>query len=75
MVPLTVCFPDFAGPNDLQTCYEYITKQFLSRKKDDTKQVFVHVTCATNDSNVTFVFNAVRDIVVSKALKDSGLSM
>jgi len=72
-VPITVCFPEYTGDNDLEDCWKYIAQQFLDKRKDPDKQVYVHLTCATDDSNVTFVFNSVRDIVIQKALKESGL--
>jgi len=72
-VPISVCFPDYTGPNEFKECWEYIAEKFLEKREDKGKDVYVQVTCATDDSNVTFVFNSVRDIVIQKALRKSGL--
>ncbi len=47
-------------------------KEFLSRVKD-AKTVFVHVTCATDTSNVKVVFESVHQIIVKQMLGDSHL--
>eukprot|EP00475_Leptophrys_vorax_P002497 TRINITY_DN1139_c0_g1_i1.p1 TRINITY_DN1139_c0_g1~~TRINITY_DN1139_c0_g1_i1.p1 ORF type:complete len:358 (-),score=100.38 TRINITY_DN1139_c0_g1_i1:196-1269(-) len=72
-VPLQVCFPDYKLPNDFENGWKYIADKFLEKREDKSKDVYVQVTCATDDSNVLFVFNSVRDIVIQKALKKSGL--
>jgi GTPase SAR1 family protein len=72
-VPLNVCFPDYQGKDEFEEAWQYIADQFLNLRTDKSKDVYVHVTCATNDDNVQFVFNSVRDIVIQKALKKSGL--
>jgi len=70
-VPLTVCFPEYAGRNDYHEAVAYIQNQFESRYPKD--KLYTHVTCATDTSNVAAVFGAVKDIIVSKHLQESGL--
>lgn len=73
VVPLTVCFPEYTGPNTFDATVEYITQQFLDRNTDKVKkQVYVHMTTATDTSNVSFVFNAVKDIILQINLRGSG---
>lgn len=50
-----------------------IESMFLMRNKNPDKQVYVHVTCATDPDNVTFVFDAVKEIVIGDALREAGL--
>jgi GTPase SAR1 family protein len=73
--PLTQCFPDYEGKNEFEPAWNFIADKYLARKKLHPENVYVQVTCATDDSNVTFVFNTVRDIVIKKALKGAGLDM
>ncbi len=43
--------------------------------KDTKKIIYCHITCATDTNNVKVVFEAVKDTVLQKALKDSGLGL
>jgi guanine nucleotide-binding protein G(i) subunit alpha len=75
-VPLTVCFSDYE--EDLN-CSSYksgcihITMQFESLSRNDEKQIYPHITCATDTDNVKFVFNAVKDIIIRRSLNEAGL--
>jgi GTPase SAR1 family protein len=73
-VSLKTAFPDFPGPDfDYDAGVNYIREQFCLRKKDAGKQIYVHVTCATDKTSMRVVFNAVKDIVITKSLVDGGL--
>lgn len=63
-----------SGPNTFEDAAAYIQMQFenLNRKKD-TKEIYTHLTCATDTSNVQFVFDAVTDVIIKNNLKDCGL--
>uniref|UniRef100_A0A673I440 Guanine nucleotide binding protein (G protein), alpha transducing activity polypeptide 2 n=1 Tax=Sinocyclocheilus rhinocerous TaxID=307959 RepID=A0A673I440_9TELE len=52
----------------------YIKTQFqdLNMKKG-VKEIYAHLTCATDTKNVEIVFNAVTDIIIKENLKDCGL--
>jgi len=70
-VPLTVCFPEYTGPNDMQSTTTFITKKFSERKA--SQELFVHITCATDTNNITIVFNAVKTIILQKVFHEIGL--
>lgn len=75
-VPITncVCFANYQGPNEYNAASEFIKQAFEdSNKSPDTKEVYTHVTCATDTENIKVVFNAVKDIVIRKSLRDGGL--
>lgn len=62
------------GQNTFEDAANYIKKQFLDlniRKQD--KEIYCHLTCATDTQNVKFVFDAVTDIIIKENLKDCGL--
>ncbi|ELK25040.1 Semaphorin-3F [Myotis davidii] len=52
----------------------YIKVQFLElNMRRDVKEIYSHMTCATDTQNVKFVFDAVTDIIIKENLKDCGL--
>ncbi|XP_051280665.1 guanine nucleotide-binding protein G(t) subunit alpha-2 [Dicentrarchus labrax] len=73
-VHLSICFPDYDGPNTYDDASNYIKAQFLElNMKKGVKEIYSHLTCATDTKNVEIVFNAVTDIIIKENLKDCGL--
>jgi GTPase SAR1 family protein len=72
-VPLTVCFPDYDGDNSYAHACEYIKDSFEGRNRNKEKQIYTHITCATDTDNIAAVFNAVKDIIIRQSLNDAGL--
>ncbi|XP_021565801.1 guanine nucleotide-binding protein G(t) subunit alpha-1 [Carlito syrichta] len=71
---LSICFPDYDGPNTYDDAGNYIKVQFLElNMRRDVKEIYSHMTCATDTQNVKFVFDAVTDIIIKENLKDCGL--
>lgn len=72
--PLTICFPEYTGANTYEAAGNYIQLQFenLNRRRD-LKEIYTHFTCATDTSNIRFVFDAVTDIIIKNNLKECGL--
>jgi len=72
--PLTVCFPEYKGPNTYEDTAAYIQMKFENlNKRKDQKEVYTHFTCATDTNNIGFVFDAVTDVIIKNNLKDCGL--
>lgn len=62
------------GPNTYDDASNYIKTQFLDlNMKKGVKEIYSHLTCATDTKNVEIVFNAVTDIIIKENLKDCGL--
>lgn len=73
-VPLKVQFDDYNGPEkDWESASEYIKNEFTSLNKSDKKQVYTHITCATDTTNVKYVMDAVTDIIIKQSLQQGGL--
>eukprot|EP01121_Diplochlamys_sp_Union-15-3_P001966 TRINITY_DN1168_c0_g2_i1.p1 TRINITY_DN1168_c0_g2~~TRINITY_DN1168_c0_g2_i1.p1 ORF type:complete len:351 (+),score=57.19 TRINITY_DN1168_c0_g2_i1:89-1141(+) len=73
-VDLKVCFSDYDGGLNYDKAIEYICDKFINlNQNSDSKQIYWHVTCATDTQNIKFVFNAVKDILLHRALDISGL--
>ena len=56
-----------------QQCVDYWKAQFTAQPQDKAKSVYTHPTCATDTSNVKFVFCAVVSIILDENMKASGL--
>jgi len=74
-VPLKVCpvFADYAGENTYEAGCELIENTFQSKNRNPEKNIYSHITCATDTSNVAAVFNAVKDIIIRRSLGEAGL--
>jgi len=74
-VALNVCpvFSDYTGENTYDAGCQLIESAFQSKNRNPEKVIYSHVTCATDTSNVTAVFNAVKDIIIRKSLGEAGL--
>jgi len=67
--PLSICFPEYQGESSYEDASNYIRQQFENQnKQEDSKEIYTHFTCATDTSNVRFVFDAVSDVLMRKIL-------
>jgi guanine nucleotide-binding protein G(o) subunit alpha len=71
--PLTVCFPKYRGPNEFEHAAEYIRAKIVARNQVPDKDIFCHLTCATDTQQVQFVFDAVTNLVITINMKNLGL--
>jgi len=74
--PLADWFPEFASVGDasFDAAVGWIREQFELRNLDpQTRQIYTHVTCATDENNVQVVFQAVKDIIIRRNLGKIGL--
>ncbi|KAI8335208.1 G-alpha protein [Blakeslea trispora] len=72
--PLGDFFPDYNGGNSYDAACQYLLQKFVSlNTRADTKQIYTHLTCATETKQIKFVMNAVNDIVVHENLRTVGL--
>ena len=67
-------FADYAGEDrNYDQGVKYFVKKFMDiNTKGGERQVYHHVTCATDTSNVRIVFDACKDIILRENLKNSG---
>mmetsp|Transcript_31142 Transcript_31142/g.54742 ORF Transcript_31142/g.54742 Transcript_31142/m.54742 type:complete len:370 (+) Transcript_31142:208-1317(+) len=72
---LSVCFEDYKGENDFESTIIFIRSKFEERNRNPRKQVYAHVTNATDTRNVLVVFNTCQDIIIRKSLEQAGLLM
>lgn len=70
-------FSDFTGADkDAAAGIAYFLNKFMSKNKGGAdKQIYHHVTCATDTHNVQVVFNSCKDTVLRQNIQNSGFSM
>jgi hypothetical protein len=74
--PLADWFPEFSsvGSTSFEAAAGWIREQFELRNLDpQTRQIYTHITCATDQNNVAVVFSAVKEIIIRKNLDKVGL--
>ena len=64
----------FVGRNTYQDGVNFIRDKFVCLNRNPgRKTVYTHVTCATDTSNIQFVFESVTDIIIAEHLRETGL--
>ncbi|CAL4080790.1 unnamed protein product, partial [Meganyctiphanes norvegica] len=71
--PLTICFQEYTGSMDYGEASAYIQAQFEAKNKSTNKEIYCHMTCATDTTNIQFVFDAVTDVIIANNLRGCGL--
>mmetsp|Transcript_81012 Transcript_81012/g.161563 ORF Transcript_81012/g.161563 Transcript_81012/m.161563 type:complete len:360 (-) Transcript_81012:208-1287(-) len=68
-------FADYSGaPFDVDDGIKYFSDKFQAQNNNQSKQIFSHVTCATDSSTMKFVFDACREIILQENLRDHGFT-
>ncbi|KAK9736283.1 guanine nucleotide-binding protein subunit alpha, variant 2 [Basidiobolus ranarum] len=70
--PMKDFFPDYQGGNDFDAACKYITERFKALNQSNRKQVYAHLTCATDTQQMGFVMAAVNDIIIQSNLRECG---
>lgn len=61
------------GANTYDDATAYIQVQFESKNRSPNKEIYCHLTCATDTGNIQVVFDAVTDIIIANNLRGCGL--
>lgn len=72
-VDLKVCFSDYKSGDDYDEAAKFLRHKFKKLNRRSGREIYAHITCATDTENVKFVFNAVKDTVFSGGLKGVGM--
>lgn len=62
-----------SGAQEYGEAAAYIQAQFEAKNKSTTKEIYCHMTCATDTHNIQFVFDAVTDVIIANNLRNCGL--
>ncbi|XP_022258804.1 G protein alpha o subunit-like, partial [Limulus polyphemus] len=63
----------FTGAQEYGEAAAYIQAQFEAKNKSTNKEIYCHMTCATDTTNIQFVFDAVTDVIIANNLRGCGL--
>jgi len=68
--PITAWTSTFDGddPYNYDQTVAFIKKEFESKNRKQSKQIYTHVCCATDQDNVKHMFSAVQDIIVNASI-------
>jgi guanine nucleotide-binding protein G(i) subunit alpha len=67
--PLKICFSEYPGPNTYKYAADYIQMRFEDMKENQTrKEVYTHLTCATDTNSMSLVFKDVTDVIIKDEL-------
>jgi len=67
-------FDDYKGENKYENAVSYFKHKFAAKTKKK-KEIYIHVTCATDTQNIKVIFGVVTDIVIRSCLKAAGLTV
>jgi len=70
--PGVFLFDDYHGGCDYAAGVHYLIGQFLKRNHNRKRDVYYHVTVATDKNNIRTVFDACREIVLRDSLQFTG---
>lgn len=68
--PLTICFPEYTGGQEYGEAAAYIQAQFEAKNKSTSKEIYCHMTCATDTNNIQFVSFDLPTLIDSKYFKN-----
>ncbi|KAL1918491.1 uncharacterized protein VTP21DRAFT_3151 [Calcarisporiella thermophila] len=66
-------FPEYKGSNDFESIANFFRRQFTSQKRDADKEIYVHLTHATDTQQMRMMVAALNVIVAKTNLTDAGL--
>jgi len=70
-IDLNVCFPEYKGGCNFDNAVSYLKKAFCTMNKNESKKIFVHLTCATDTQMISKVFASVKESMMMGALLQS----
>jgi len=73
--PLSDHFPEFTDGSDFEKATKFLEKKFQDLNGWRARDLYVHVTCATDKDNVGFVFKSFQKIFLDKRLDNLGVAM
>jgi len=69
---ITEIFPLYEGKQNFDEASQFIQKSFVDLNQNPEKEIYSHITCATNTDNIRSVLNDVQSIVLQTLLSNSG---
>lgn len=68
-IPLNVSLEDYAGETgNYNQAVDFIKKTFIAANKNPRREIYVHLTLATDANNVDKVFKGIQSIVIKESM-------
>ena len=71
--PIEKYFKDYSGGPDYKKGAEYFTNQFMSKNQTENRNIYPHLTCATDTEALAHLINVVADTIIQQNLSEVGL--
>eukprot|EP01100_Stratorugosa_tubuloviscum_P007141 TRINITY_DN299_c0_g3_i1.p1 TRINITY_DN299_c0_g3~~TRINITY_DN299_c0_g3_i1.p1 ORF type:complete len:357 (+),score=125.81 TRINITY_DN299_c0_g3_i1:156-1226(+) len=71
-IDMKMCFPNYRGGDEYESAVGYVTKKFKEKNKNTNREIYIHITCATDTQNIRFVWSALKDVLISSSLDEAG---
>ncbi|XP_075242365.1 guanine nucleotide-binding protein G(o) subunit alpha-like isoform X1 [Convolutriloba macropyga] len=71
--PIESYFNDYTGGPDYRKGTEYFTNLFMSKNLIESRNIYPHLTCATDTEALAYLINAVADTIIQENLKIVGV--
>ncbi|KNE63824.1 hypothetical protein AMAG_08894 [Allomyces macrogynus ATCC 38327] len=71
--PISDVFPEYEDGPEYEDAVAFFQDKFEGLNRSESKEVYTHLTCATDTTQIKFTLAAVRDIVLKNSLMDAGL--
>ena len=72
-IPISKFFPDYKGGADYDVATKFFINRFSALNHSESKQIYPHLTCATDTGQIKFVMEAVNKIIINNLLQSSNL--
>lgn len=69
-ISLQKCFPEYSG-STVEDAQNFLRDKFVSKSRSG-KDIFTHITIATNTENIRVVFNSVKNVLLAHTIEDAG---
>ncbi|CAF4440629.1 unnamed protein product [Rotaria sp. Silwood2] len=75
---IKICFPEYTGLNTYEPSLNYIQEQFekmdlREKVNGHQRELYTHITCATDTEAMQFVFDAISDMIIQTNLIHAGI--
>ena len=69
-IDLSICFPNYDGGLSFDNASKYIEKKFKEKNKNNNRPINSKYTCATDTSNIRYVFNMLETFLFEEVMKE-----
>jgi len=69
---ITEIFPQYEGKQNFDEASQFIQQTFVDLNQNPEKEIYSHITCATNTDNIRSVLDDVQSIVLQTILSKHG---